>query len=274
LGGSVEIFRSRDVEVYIQFIFVLIAEYQSRLTSSHLHQSSSLLNSKLTISSHQYQIYQQNDKMAPLIHLVRHAEATHNTFPRNQNIHDPPLTALGQQESEKIIDTFPRHDRIGLILTSPLRRAIQTSLAGFSHIIDRNSSKPKTVEGIENGAQFRIYPLLQPGRPLPCDTGSEASNLKAEFEGADFRILEDGWAERGILLTDEEQNEKARLALKDLAKLLRGLEGGKRTDVVMVTHGINYECLDPEGANDWVRAGWKSYTLDGNEEDGYRLVLV
>jgi hypothetical protein len=212
--------------------------------------------------------------MAPQIHLVRHAEATHNTFPRNQNIHDPPLTALGQQESARIGDMFPHHDRVGLILTSPLRRAIQTSLFAFSHIMDRNSSKPKNIEGIAKGAQFRIYPLLQPGRPLPCDTGSEASILKAEFEGVDFGMLEDGWAERGILLTDEEQNEKARLALKDLAKFLRELKGSERTDVVMVTHGINYECLDPEGANNWVRAGWKSYTLDGNEEDGYRLALV
>lgn len=87
-------------------------------------------------------------------------------------------------------------------------------------------------------------------------------------------MLEDGWQEKGTLLTDEEQDEKAILMRRELARLLKSLEGGERTDIVLVTHGINYECLDPEGANDWMRAGWKSYTLDGNEEEGYRLVLV
>lgn len=201
----------------------------------------------------------------PQIHLLRHAQATHNTFPRNQNIHDPPLTALGLEESAKIIDTFPWHSNVGLILTSPLRRAIQTALGGYSHIIDA-----------PNGAELRIYKNLQPGRDLPCDTGSPSSTLISEFPDLDFSSLEDGWAERGILKTDEEQAEKAQEVLRDLKGLLEGLEKkGEKRDVVLVTHGINYEYLDPEAeGRDWGRAGWKSYSLEGGEEGGLKLVLV
>lgn len=202
----------------------------------------------------------------PQIHLLRHAQATHNTFPRNENIHDPPLTPLGISESQKIISTFLRHDNVGVILTSPLRRAIQTSLEGFHHILKSAS----------DSADLRICKNLQPGRNLPCDTGSAASILSAEFPGLDFGCLEEGWAERGILGTDEEQAEKAKAVLIDLKGLLEELEmkGGRR-DVVLVTHGINYEFLDPEGeGRGWGRAGWKSYTLEEGRGGELRLVRV
>lgn len=133
--------------------------------------------------------------MPSTIYLVRHAESEHN-ISKDFSHHDPPLTALGQTQAAKLTTTFPHPERIGAILSSPLRRAIQTSLAGFSHILDKRYYEPSTNLGVENGLLLTLDAGLQERSDLPCDTGSANGVLASEFFDLNVGGLEEGWMMR------------------------------------------------------------------------------
>lgn len=70
--------------------------------------------------------------MTSEVHLVRHAESTHNVS-KDMSQLDPGLISLGFEQAIPLTQTFPHAPQIGVILTSPLRRTIQTTLAAFPH---------------------------------------------------------------------------------------------------------------------------------------------
>jgi hypothetical protein len=75
--------------------------------------------------------------MAAKIHVVRHAESVHN-IDKDFSRLDPALTLAGRQQAQILGGTFPFQDTIGLIITSPLRRTIQTTLLAFTNVLDKN----------------------------------------------------------------------------------------------------------------------------------------
>lgn len=65
--------------------------------------------------------------MPPLtVHLVRHGETEWNRDGRCQGVTDIPLTVKGRRQAEAVARTFAAK-RPGLILSSPLRRALETA---------------------------------------------------------------------------------------------------------------------------------------------------
>ncbi|KAL7940137.1 histidine phosphatase superfamily [Trichoderma barbatum] len=124
--------------------------------------------------------------MEPLIYLVRHAEAEHN-ISKEFSQRDPPLTQVGIKQASSLETTFPDPSSIAIVLTSPLKRALQTALAGFSHII--------ALDRDDNGNRFRNARLmvdrdLQEKSDLPCDMGFERVLLEAAFPNVDFNTLD------------------------------------------------------------------------------------
>jgi broad specificity phosphatase PhoE len=114
------------------------------------------------------------------IYLVRHAESAHN-ISKDFSRPDPPLTPLGLEQAAKLEQTFPHSAHIGLVITSPLKRAIQTALSGFSHILDKRYYDSSSKLGVEGGAELIIDPGLQERSALPCDTGSDQDVLSEIF---------------------------------------------------------------------------------------------
>ena len=117
------------------------------------------------------------------IHLIRHAQGFHNLSEENEEkLHDPDLTKRGKEQCERLRDNFPYQSEIDCIITSPIRRTIQTALIGLEPAIKENKLK------------LILAPRAQETSNKPSDTGSDLDKLKEEFTGKlDDRKMEEGW---------------------------------------------------------------------------------
>ncbi|KAK9320570.1 histidine phosphatase superfamily [Lipomyces orientalis] len=209
--------------------------------------------------------------MAGRVHLVRHSEAVHNTD-HDFNRLDPELTLLGQQQAQELANIFPASDEVGLIVTSPLRRTIQTTLLAFADVLDQRYFDEGSGKGISGGAELVLDPGLQERSALPCDTGSDPQVLEATFPGLDFSGLRAGWQVKEGLYAPDAVEDRARKVREYLADKIESLKDRNRRDVVVVTHGVFMKILSGDPAIDLPKAGWRSYSIEQGE-DG-KVVLV
>lgn len=165
--------------------------------------------------------------MAPIIHLVRHAQGYHNLSHENEKLPDPDLTDLGKEQCSKLRDSFPDHDKITHLVASPLRRTLYTCLLSFEPVV----KKGKKVIALPDAQELSLQ---------PCDHGSDLAKLKVEFDGkVDFSETHDGWNDKSpdskYYPVPDKLNARARDAriwLRDLAK-----KHGDDAQIVVVTHG-------------------------------------
>ena len=132
--------------------------------------------------------------MAPTsrIYLTRHAQAEHVRVRLTQNveddysIHDAPLTELGKRQASRLPALTPElQETVEVILSSPLRRTLQTVSLGYSDALKRLGGPGQVV----------CLPELQ-GRSradlecndVPCDTGSDRAVLERLPEFASFNL--------------------------------------------------------------------------------------
>lgn len=140
--------------------------------------------------------------MAPIVHCVRHAEVRgscthflpiqlltqaqgeHNKGGEAYLIPDPGLTKTGIEECQALEARFPFQSSVQLIVSSPMRRTLQTALCSFQPAIKR-------------GIKIVALPELQETSDVACDTGSDATEIRREFSESyaniDFHLVEDGW---------------------------------------------------------------------------------
>ncbi|KAE8369960.1 histidine phosphatase superfamily [Aspergillus caelatus] len=210
--------------------------------------------------------------MAAQIFVVRHAEAAHNVS-KDFNHRDPPLTELGFQQARQLAETFPYGPRVGAILVSPLRRTIQTTLAAFSHILDKRYFSPDSGQGIEDGAILIVDPDLQERSSFPCDTGSSRSLLEETFPYLSFNGLEDTWYVKEAAYSSENEavEERAARVRRYIAHLLAKLKDQEKNHLIILTHGVFMKFLVGDDSIDLPKAGWKGYTLKTREAN-YTLV--
>lgn len=165
--------------------------------------------------------------MSPIIHLIRHAEGFHNVNEQH-HIPDPLLTTRGKQQCAKLQEHFPYH-HVDLIVSSPIRRTIYTSLLSF----DRDIKK--------KGLRIIALPELQEISDLPCDTGSSPEELAKEFanQPIDWTLVMPGWNIKEGRWANE------RKAIAQRAKEAREwLRMRQEKEIVVVTHGL-YQTLVP-----------------------------
>ncbi|KAI9926527.1 hypothetical protein MW887_004295 [Aspergillus wentii] len=212
--------------------------------------------------------------MTSQIHLVRHAESVHNVSKDFSQL-DPGLTPLGFEQAKGLIQTFPHASQVGIILTSPLRRAIQTTIAAFPHVLDKGYFPSDSGHGIDNGARLALDPDLQERSELPCDTGSPAEALELDFPRLGVKDLGDGWqVKEGLYSPDDEAvEERAERVRSRVAEIAQNLKDKERSHVVIVTHGVFMKFLSGEPEIDLPKAGWKSYTVE-NQNSGSILLPV
>lgn len=134
---------------------------------------------------------------------------------------DPSLTPFGEGQCQKLAQDFPYHKSVELLVSSPLRRTIYTTLLGF---------KPE----IERGLTVIALPEVQETADVPCDTGSNASVLKEEMKDkpVDLSRVESGWNSKTgrwapIAGALEKRAREARQWLK----------ARPEKEIVLVTHG-------------------------------------
>lgn len=161
--------------------------------------------------------------MSPKIHLVRHAQGFHNLCNANTNIHDPLLTPKGLEQCAELQKDFPHHQGVDLIVSSPIRRTISTSLLSFGNTINTK------------GLTIIALPEVQETSALPCDTGSNPEVLATEFAGKpiDLSLIHPGWnVKTGKWAAD--QKAIAQRAQEAREWLFQRPEN----EVVVVTHGL------------------------------------
>ncbi|KAL2827224.1 phosphoglycerate mutase [Aspergillus cavernicola] len=212
--------------------------------------------------------------MTSKVHLVRHAESVHNVS-QDFSQFDPDLTPLGLQQAMRLSQSFPYTPKVGAIITSPLKRAVQTTLAAFPHILDKRYFDPKSGHGIESGATLILDPDLQERSALPCDTGSTSETLEMAFPRLGIKDLAEGWQVKEGLYSpaDEAVEERAKRGRSRIAAVSEDLKHQERTHVVVVTHGVFMKFLVEDPEIDLPKAGWKSYTVGTRSSDIVLLPL-
>ncbi|KAI9827282.1 MAG: hypothetical protein M1832_005420 [Thelocarpon impressellum] len=201
--------------------------------------------------------------MAPILHCVRHAQGYHNLSVANHTMPDPDLTPFGKEQCKILAETFPHHDRVELLVASPLRRTLYTALLGFEAEVKR-------------GMQVIALPNVQETADVPCDTGSPPEKLREEFKGqpVDLSRVTDGW--------DSKQGEWAPTAqaIQRRARLARQwLRARPEKEIVLVTHGgfLHYITEDWTDSNKFQGTGWanvefRSFAFADGDDDSASLV--
>ena len=133
----------------------------------------------------------------------------------NYDIPDPRLTSVGETQARSIPHKYPFlfKSPAPLLVSSPFRRTLQTSLIGFN----RNPTP---------------HPGFQENSSKPCDTGSPPSVLREEFPELDFELVVDGWDSK----TGEWAPDETSLARR-AAKMRKWLKNREEEEIVVVTHG-------------------------------------
>ncbi|EWG47656.1 hypothetical protein FVEG_07713 [Fusarium verticillioides 7600] len=197
--------------------------------------------------------------MPQIIHLVRHGQAVHNLGEANNILPDTDLTPLGQEQAKGLISKCPELVNVDLIVSSPLRRTLQTTLLGFSSQLER-------------GLQIVALPEVQEVSAMNCDTGSDLAVIKEEFrqEPVDFSLVEPGWQvkEGKWAPVVGSISERARAARQWLSER-------PESEIVVVTHGCFLHfftddwvnSVNPDGT-DWANAEVRSYTISHDDREG------
>ncbi|KAK6849349.1 phosphoglycerate mutase-like protein [Apiospora arundinis] len=164
--------------------------------------------------------------MAPnsRIILTRHAQAEHNVD-LDYSILDAPLTPLGKKQAESLARLIPDLQKEAeLVVSSPLRRTLQTTKLGWGPAVERLGGLKSVV----------CLPQAQECNALPCDTGSPREVLEADPEFAEFNLesLTPDWtSKQGFWAASDE-------ALANRAKWVRHfLRGRPEKTIVLVCHG-------------------------------------
>ncbi|KAL3476406.1 histidine phosphatase superfamily [Aspergillus californicus] len=213
-------------------------------------------------------------KMTFRLHLVRHAEGTHNPT-HDTTILDPPLTARGIEQSQELCRDFPFKDSVGLVMTSPLRRTLQTARLGFKDTLDKKFYARGVDVGVQNGAELLLEPDIQAHSARPCDTGSDISILRDEFPDLpwDFLSLNPVFpAKEGLYAADREALKLRGVRVqRRLEERFKELKGSNRPDIVVVTHGGFWGRVTGVESTAAGPAKWKTFMVSFDQES--RMVV-
>ncbi|KAI7782579.1 hypothetical protein LA080_013067 [Diaporthe eres] len=207
-----------------------------------------------------------------IVHFVRHAQGYHNVPTANHlQIPDPDLTPLGVTQCEALAKSFPYHNQITHLASSPIRRALYTCLYSFPGPVER-------------GLPVLALPSAQEFSDYPCDTGSPISKLAEEFRGkVDLSLLDDDWnSNKGKWsphcdAIDARARETRRFLRQVGRSWLRENDGD--CHIVVSTHGgfLHYVTGEWSGTGGSAGTGWRncefrSFTFEEGEDEDASLV--
>ncbi|KAG0144010.1 hypothetical protein CROQUDRAFT_660547 [Cronartium quercuum f. sp. fusiforme G11] len=204
--------------------------------------------------------------MSPKVHLIRHAQAHHNVDFDNHSFPDAALTLTGKEQCNELNARTITNIQASaqLLVSSPLRRTLQTTLLGFPHLIKRLGG-PNAIIAL---------PQLQENGSSPADTGSSRAELEKqeEFEGIDFSLLEDEWNSKSGVWSPSETSLRKRAGWTR-----QWLAERPEEEIVIVSHGgaLRYLTEDYASHQPWGNTECRTYTLSEEMSDygGPKLIL-
>ncbi|TNY19668.1 histidine phosphatase superfamily [Rhodotorula diobovata] len=235
--------------------------------------------------------------MAKTVYFCRHAQAEHNvaedyssasppplpshpsltslSLSTSPTVPDAPLTKLGRQQSADLRnetqDGFQKDAQ--LLVSSPLRRPMQTAIIGFAPLRERLDKAGKPMV---------LLPELQEVNDLPCDTGSDRTILESdpEFASLDFTSLTPSpapphwdsapsWTSKQGIFNPERVTERARW-------VRRWVRERSESKIVVVAHGDILRVITDgrRSATPWANAEVRAYTFSDKPEDQDDAVVV
>ncbi|KAI0390441.1 phosphoglycerate mutase-like protein [Xylariaceae sp. FL0594] len=162
--------------------------------------------------------------MPPTLILIRHAQAEHNAT-KDYSIHDPSLTELGRRQcadSREALMKDPLVQQAELIITSPMRRTIQTALATVDWLIEKGVKIEADADWQENSNK-------------PCDTGSPIPKVAEEFPGIDYSTVDPIWPDKTSAAGSRYHFTKSAVLARGQAALKK-LYGRPEKVIVVVSH--------------------------------------
>ncbi|KAJ8124303.1 hypothetical protein O1611_g9337 [Lasiodiplodia mahajangana] len=163
--------------------------------------------------------------MPPTLILIRHAEAEHNST-KNYSLHDPSLTELGREqcaELRKGLMEDPLAQQAELIITSPMRRTIQTALATVDWLVEKGVKIQADAHWQENSAK-------------PCDVGSEISKVAGEFPSKiDYSTVDPVWPDKTSTAGSEYHYTRTAILARGQAALRELYERPEKV-IIVVSH--------------------------------------
>jgi broad specificity phosphatase PhoE len=150
---------------------------------------------------------------------------------------DPQLTPVGEAQCAALRENFPNHEKIALLVSSPLRRTIHTTLLAFGPALANGHCHPKVV----------TLPELQETSDYPCDTGSDVDVLRQEMNAenlpVDLCLVKEGWntktPDSKWAPTSEALNRRAAEARRYIRDRVLELQrsGEQEPEIVITSHG-------------------------------------
>ncbi|PWZ01833.1 phosphoglycerate mutase-like protein [Testicularia cyperi] len=200
--------------------------------------------------------------MAPQsrIYLTRHSQAEHNVAD-DYSIPDAPLTPLGKQQSARLPSlTQDLQSRAEVILSSGLKRTLQSTKIGYAPAIERLGGLSKVV----------VLPQLQECNDFPCDTGSDRKVLEQdpELQGFDLSQLTPDWTSKeGFYAADY-------TSLSNRAKWVRQyLRSRPEKEIVVMAHGDILRRITGQ-SYPWKNAEVRLFQFDAESVDSDECPLV
>ncbi|KAK6909832.1 hypothetical protein L486_00518 [Kwoniella mangroviensis CBS 10435] len=200
------------------------------------------------------------------LHLTRHAQAEHNVA-SDYTIADAPLTSLGKKQSRELNeltkDTFQKTAE--LLVSSPLRRPMETMLIGYPSLKERLDKEGKPVI---------LLDTLQEVGPYACDTPTyPISKLKSSNDGIfselDFSTLSEDYASKQGIYAPENGSERAK-------RVRHWLRDREESEIVVVAHGdiLRYLADNQQSSRPWDNAEVKVFTFVSEDDENASLVEV
>ncbi|KAI1153449.1 phosphoglycerate mutase-like protein [Nemania diffusa] len=162
--------------------------------------------------------------MPPTLILVRHAQAEHNST-KDYSLHDPSLTEVGWEQCHDLrrgLMEDPLAQQAELIITSPMRRTIQTALATVGWLVEKGVKIQADAHWQENSAK-------------PCDCGTEISKVAEEFPSIDYSTVDPVWPDKTSPAGSQYHYTKAAIIARGQAALQKLYERPEKV-IIVVSH--------------------------------------
>ena len=177
---------------------------------------------------------------------------------------DAPLTPLGRKQAAALAPKIPQlQDKVEAVVTSPLKRTLQTTLLGWGPAVKRL--------GIAN---VICHPGAQECNDFPCDTGVPKEELAkiSEFDGFNFSQLTPDWtSKQGFYAADRESIAKRARSVRHY------LRDRPEKEIALVAHGdfLRQITCDSQQPSEymWKNAEVRMFTFDPETVDSEACLL-
>ncbi|KAL3788205.1 hypothetical protein HJC23_004672 [Cyclotella cryptica] len=179
----------------VQASFSMIGSYPPSTAAVRLF---SAPNCKDVIRAPSHHEISQSSK---ILHLVRHAEGTHNLceIESKKPIHlDARLTQRGVEQCLKL-SSHTKNLRVEAVLVSPMTRCLQTATLAFPHIYGPVNTSSKNIvydseeelDGFDASVPFIAYEEWRETVNLLCDSRRPIHILQSEYPHVNFQFISD-----------------------------------------------------------------------------------